>query len=286
MITFDQVENPILKNHTNMAIPDKQKYFSTPTNASAKASHLISIVGAGPGDPELLTIKALKRIQEADCIMHDALVSNEIIDLARLDAQRIYVGKIYLDGQDQTERQNWINQIIIELAAKGQKIVRLKSGDPMIFGRGAEEIRFCLENKLNYEVIPGVTSALGAASLYGIPLTERGKNSMVLFGTGHHCDGDFSNLEIFVSVLKSGSPIIFFMGLSKLVKLAERLMERGILPEAKVLILSKVSQPQSAALDGTLGNISQKLEIKKPLMPALVIIGTNVEQLSGKGEKD
>ena len=244
-------------------------------------SSLISIVGAGPGDPELLTIKALKRIQEADCILHDALVSDEIMNLAKPEAQRIYVGKIYQDGQDQTDRQEWINRLIIELAGKGQKVVRLKSGDPMIFGRGAEEIRFCIENGLNYEVIPGVTSALGAASLYGIPLTERGKNSMVLFGTGHYCEGDFCDLETFVSVLKSGSPIIFFMGLNKLVKLAQRLMAQAISPEIKVQILSKVSQPDSVALEGTLGNIAQILEHEKPPMPALVIIGKNVERLSG-----
>ena len=241
---------------------------------------LISIVGAGPGDPELLTIKALKRIQEADCILHDALVSDEIMNLARPDAQRIYVGKLYQDGQDQTDRQEWINQLIIELAGKGQKVVRLKSGDPMIFGRGAEEIRFCIEYSLNYEVIPGVTSALGAASLYGIPLTERGKNSMVLFGTGHYCEGDFCDLETFVSVLKSGSPIIFFMGLNKLVRLAQRLMDQAISPEIKVQILSKVSQPDSVAFEGTLGNIAQILETEKPPMPALVIIGKNVERLS------
>jgi len=243
-------------------------------------SSLISIVGAGPGDPELLTIKALKRIQEADCILHDALVSEEILNLARPQAQRIYVGKIYQDGQDQTDRQEWINQLIIELAGKGQRVVRLKSGDPMIFGRGAEEIRFCIENSLNYEVIPGVTSALGAAALYGIPLTERGKNSMVLFGTGHYCEGDFCDLETFVSVLKSGSPIIFFMGLNKLVKLAQRLMDQTISPEIKVQILSKVSQPDSVAFESTLGNIARLLEIEKPPMPALVIIGKNVERLS------
>ena len=243
-------------------------------------SSLISIVGAGPGDPELLTIKALKRIQEADCILHDALVSEEIMNLARPVAQRIYVGKLYQDGQDQTDRQEWINQLIIELAAKGQKVVRLKSGDPMIFGRGAEEIRFCIENSLNYEVIPGVTSALGAASLYGIPLTERGKNSMVLFGTGHYCEGDFCDLETFVSVLNSGSPIIFFMGLNKLVKLAHRLMDQAISPEIKVQILSKVSQPNSVAFEGTLGNIAQLLETEKPPMPALVIIGKNIERLT------
>ena len=243
-------------------------------------SSLISIVGAGPGDPELLTIKARKRILEADCILHDALVSEEIMSLARPEAQRVYVGKLYQDGQDQTDRQEWINQLIIELAEKGQNVVRLKSGDPMIFGRGAEEIRFCIENSLNYEVIPGVTSALGAASLYGIPLTERGKNSMVLFGTGHYSEGDFCDLESFVSVLKSGSPIIFFMGLNKLIKLAGRLMDQGISLDMNVQILSKVSQPDACTLEGTIGNIAQILETKKPPMPALVIIGKNVERLS------
>ncbi len=245
-------------------------------------SGLISIVGAGPGDPELLTVKALKRIQEAEYLLHDALVSNEILDLAKPDVQRIYVGKVYHDGQDQTERQDWINQLLIDLVRKGFKVVRLKSGDPMIFGRGAEEIRFCIENKLDYEVIPGVTSALGAASLFGIPLTERGKNSMVLFGTGSYCNGDFCDLESFVTVLKSGSPIIFFMGLNKLVHLAIRLMEKSVSPETKVQILSKVSQPESSALEGTLGSIEQLLAIQKPPMPALVILGKNVEPLGGQ----
>jgi uroporphyrin-III C-methyltransferase len=245
-------------------------------------SGLISIVGAGPGDPELLTLKALKRIQEADYLLHDALVSKEILDLAKPEVQRIYVGKVYHDGQDQTERQDWINQLLIDLVARELKVVRLKSGDPMIFGRGAEEIRFCIENKLNYEVIPGVTSALGAASLHGIPLTERGKNSMVLFGTGSYCDGDFCDLDSFVSVLKSGSPIIFFMGLNKLVHLATRLMENSISPETKVQILSKISQPDSSATEGTLGSIAQQLAEQKPPMPALVIIGQNVERLGGQ----
>jgi len=246
---------------------------------------LISIVGAGPGDPELLTVKALKRIQEADIILHDALVSDEILNLAKPDVQRIYVGKIYQDGQNQTGRQEWINQLIIDLSKKELKVVRLKSGDPMIFGRGAEEIRFCIENKLNYEVIPGVTSALGAASLYGIPLTERGKNSMVLFGTGHYCEGDFCDLDTFVSVLKSGSPIILFMGLNKLVQLAQRLIDQSISLETGVQILSKVSQPDATSVEGTLGNISQVIENKKPPMPALVIIGKNVVRLNVLGSE-
>lgn len=243
-------------------------------------SFLISIVGAGPGDPELLTLKALKRIQQADCILHDALVSPEILNLAKPEAQRVYVGKLYQDGQDQTERQEWINQMIIALSVKGEKVVRLKSGDPMIFGRGAEEIRFCIENKLNYEVIPGVTSALGAASQFGIPLTERGKNSMVLFGTGTYCDGDFCDLQSFVSVLQSGSPIIFFMGLSKLVRLAGRLVDCAIAPQTKVHILSKVSQPDAQTFEGTLSTIAQVIESHNPPMPALVIIGQHAERLT------
>lgn len=245
-------------------------------------SGLISIVGAGPGDPELLTVKAVKRIQEADYLLHDALVSKEILDLARPDVQRIYVGKVYHDGQDQTERQDWINQLLIELVGKGFRVCRLKSGDPMIFGRGAEEIRFCIENNLKYEVIPGVTSALAAASLHGIPLTERGKNSMVLFGTGSYCDGDFCDLDSFVSVLKSGSPIIFFMGLNKLVHLASRLMENSISGETSVQILSKISQPESSVLEGKLGSIAKQLDEQKPPMPALVIIGKNAERLGGE----
>ena len=242
-------------------------------------SFLISIVGAGPGDPELLTVKALKRIQEAEYILHDALVSEEILQLARPDAIKVYVGKIYSDGQDQTDRQETINQMILDLSVKEHKIVRLKSGDPMIFGRGAEEIRFCIDNHLNYEVIPGVTSALGAASAYGIPLTERGKNSMVLFGTGTYCEGDFCDLKTFVSVLQSGSPIVFFMGLSKLIKLAERLMDLSVTPETKVHILSKVSQPGAHIIDGTLHTIANLIETHKPPMPALVIIGRNAERL-------
>jgi uroporphyrin-III C-methyltransferase len=249
-------------------------------------SSLISIVGAGPGDSELLTVKALKRIQEADIILHDALVSNEILNLARPDVQRIYVGKIYQDGQNQTGRQEWINQLLIDLSEKGQKIVRLKSGDPMIFGRGAEEIRFCIEKKLSYEVIPGVTSALAAASLYGIPLTERGKNSMVLFGTGHYAEGEFLDLDTFISVLKSGSPIIIFMGLNKLIQLATKLIEQSVSGDTSVLILSKVSQSNATAVEGTLETIARVIESKKPAMPSLIIIGKNVvklNKLNGRG---
>lgn len=242
-------------------------------------AHLVSIVGAGPGDPDLLTVKAHNRILSADFILHDALVSAEILRLAAPTAQLVYVGKLYEDGQDQGERQEWINRTIVDLAAQGKKIVRLKSGDPMIFGRGAEEIRFCIENKLNYEVIPGVTAAIGAAALYGIPLTERGKNSMVLLGTGHYCEGDFCDLDSFVSVLKSDSPVIFYMGLNKLVHLSQRLMDKGISGDTKIQILSKVSLPEASTVDARLDNIAEVLSTGKPPTPALIVVGRNIQRL-------
>jgi uroporphyrin-III C-methyltransferase len=138
---------------------------------------------------------------------------------------------------------------------------------------------------LNYEVIPGVTSALAAASLYGIPLTERGKNSMVLFGTGHYSEGEFLDIDTFVSVLKSGSPIIIYMGLNKLIRLSTRLIEQSISGDTSVQILSKVSQPDAYFIEGTLENIAQVIESKKPNMPALVIIGKNVVKLNVAGRE-
>ncbi|HAQ20365.1 MAG TPA: hypothetical protein DCR40_14215 [Prolixibacteraceae bacterium] len=146
-------------------------------------------------------------------------------------------------------------------------------------------MRFCIENKLNYEIISGVTSALAAASLYGIPLTERGKNSMVLFGTGHYSEGEFLDLDTFVSVLNQGSPIIIFIGLNKLIQLANRLIEQSISGDTRVQILSKVSQPDAIAVEGTLKNISQIIEDKKPSMPALVFIGKNVIRLNVLGRE-
>lgn len=243
-------------------------------------SVFLTIAGAGPGDPELLTVKALNRIAEADYILHDALVSNEILNLARPGTVKIYVGKLYNDGQEQALRQESINKMIVELVAKRKKVLRLKSGDPMIFGRGAEEIRFCIENKIAYELIPGISAAFGASAIHGIPLTERGKNSMVLIGTGHYCENDFCDIDTFISVLNSGSPIILYMALNKLVKLSDSLISKGVSTEIKIQVMSKVSQPGSNVYTSNLGNIKDFLEINKPPMPAIVFIGRNIEKLS------
>lgn len=237
--------------------------------------HLISIVGAGPGDPELLTIKALKRIQKADVILYDALMGEELLELANPDCIKIYVGKLCNDNQDQKERQKEIHRQFLELSKQQKNVVRLKAGDPMIFGRGAEEIRFCKENDLNYEVIPGITAGLAGAALFDIPLTERGKSGMTLFYTGHRKDGTFRDLEAMLAVLKSDSPVIIYMGLHNIPDLANTLMQKGVEEKTYVQIISKISQSGQKHYQTNLAEVSQFLQEEEPETPSIIIIGSN-----------
>ena len=241
--------------------------------------HLISIVGAGPGDPELLTIKAFNRLKTADVILYDALSGEELLELCNPESEKIYVGKLYKDGQNQEERQNEIHSAFLKFAKENSKVVRLKAGDPMIFGRGAEEIRFCKENQLNYEVIPGITAGIAAASIFEIPLTEREKNGMALFYTGHRIDGGFTDLNSVVQVLKSGSPVVIYMGLNNLVEFSKSLLDSEIDPATPVQILSKVSQSGQEKYSTVLGEVEQFITIEKPDTPAIIIIGKFAEQI-------
>jgi uroporphyrin-III C-methyltransferase len=237
--------------------------------------HLISIVGAGPGDPELLTIKALKRIQKADVILYDALMGEDLLEQANPDCIKIYVGKLCNDNQNQKERQKEIHRQFLEYSKQQKKVVRLKAGDPMIFGRGVEEIRFCKENNLNYEVIPGITAGLAGAALFDIPLTERGKSGMTLFYTGHRKDGTFRDLEAILAVLKTGSPVVIYMGLHNIPNLAETLMQSGVEKKTYLQIVSKISQAGQQHFQTNLGDVSTLLENEEPETPSVIIIGSN-----------
>lgn len=237
--------------------------------------HLISIVGAGPGDPDLLTIKARKAIESAEVILYDALMEQDVLKLAKPSAKMIYAGKLYQDGQDQTQRQNEIHKQFLNYAEQGKKLVRLKAGDPMIFGRGAEEIRFCKDKQLTYEVIPGITAGIAASSLFDLPLTERGKNSMVLFYTGHRIDGSFSDLDAIVEVLKTGSPAVIYMGLNNIPDMAMALISKGITRAVPLSILSHISQSQQQSYSSTLGDVGQLIKDQNPQTPSIIIIGKN-----------
>jgi len=239
--------------------------------------HLISIVGAGPGDPELLTLKAFDRLKNAGVILYDALLGEDILNLCHPDAQKIYVGKLYKDGQNQTERQNEIHGSFLRFAKENKRVVRLKAGDPMIFGRGAEEIRFCKENQLNYEVIPGITAGIAAASLFEIPLTEREKNGTTLFYTGHRVDGSFSDLNTVVETLNSNSPVIIYMGLNNLAEFSDSLLECGIDKSMPVQIVSKVSQKEQRKYSTKLGAVQNFLNVENPETPAVIFVGKYAE---------
>jgi uroporphyrin-III C-methyltransferase len=241
--------------------------------------HLISIVGAGPGDPELLTVKALNRLQNADVILYDALIGDEMLKLAKPGAVKVYVGKHNNDGQNQLERQDGIHQLFLHWASKNKKVVRLKTGDPMIFGRGAEEIRFCKTNNLNFEVIPGVTAAVAGSSLFSVPLTERGKNNMLLFYTCRKENDCFPQLEPLVSVLQTGSPVVLYMGLHHLAELSGKLLERGISGKMPVQILCKISQTGQSSYSTNLAKVEEFLAEKRPCTPSLVIIGEHAESI-------
>ncbi|WP_167613178.1 uroporphyrinogen-III C-methyltransferase [Maribellus sediminis] len=236
-------------------------------------SHLISIVGGGPGDPELLTVKAMKRLQQADVVLYDGLLREEVLDLTTPECEKIFVGKYHSDGQNQEKRQEDIHRWFKFYAEQGKKVVRLKTGDPMIFGRGPEEIRFCVEHQLNYEVIPGVTAALAGSAQFNVPLTERHKACMALFYTGHRTNGTFSDLEALTAVLSTGSPVMIYMGLNKLAELSKALLERGVEASTTVQILSKISQPEEQHYETSLEDVDNFLAENNPQAPTVIIIG-------------
>ena len=245
----------------------------------SRASHLISIVGAGPGDPELLTIRALRRLEQADVILYDALLGTEILELAGSQAEKIYSGKHYRDGQLQTERQEEIHRQLKQFAGEGKRVVRLKAGDPFIFGRGAEELAFCFQEKLNVEVVPGITAGLAAATCFHIPVTLRGVNSMALFYTGHKRNDGFEDIEVVASVLKTNAAVMVYMGLKNLVLLSDELINHGLSPKTTLQIVSRVGHADQQLFSSTLGGIEADLSRIDPPMPAVIIIGNHVQKV-------
>ncbi len=243
-------------------------------------NHLISLVGAGPGDPELLTVKAHRRLCEADAVLYDALHGDELLKLVRKDAQLIYVGKFQGDGQCQHERQIDIHAKLEELAGEGKKVVRLKAGDPMIFGRGAEEIRFCKAKGLNYEVVPGVTAGVAASGLLEVPLTERHKSAMVLFYTGHRTDDSLTNVESVIEVLKGNGTVAIYMGFKNLDLLVSKIMEAGCDPNMPLQVMGYVGQEKQCLMSATISSVHDKLENEHQPSPAIIFIGKYAEPIS------
>ena len=228
----------------------------------------VYIVGAGPGDPELLTFKALRLMQQADIVFYDALVSPQVLDLCRRDADKVYVGK---KRSNHTVAQLGINELLVNEAKKGRRVVRLKGGDPFIFGRGGEEIESLRAHHIPYQVVPGITAANAAASYAGIPLTHRDHSQSVRFVTGFLKAGAPNNN--FNSFLNTDETVVFYMGLHSLERLTDGLIEAGRSSETPIAIVSNASMPNQQVLTGTLATITELQQQNQLPTPALLIMG-------------
>jgi len=244
----------------------------------------VALVGGGPGDPELMTLKAVRLLQRADVVVYDRLISQPIIDLARRDAQRIYVGK---ESDNHTLPQDQINQLLVDLAQKGQRVVRLKGGDPFIFGRGGEEIATLMDNQVKFQVVPGITSASGCSSYCGIPLTHRDYAHSVVFATGHLKD---NTVDLnWKGLAQPWQTIVIYMGMKGLEIICAKLIEHGLPATTPVAVIHKGTSPDQKIVIGDLITIQTKVQQQQLKPPSLIIIGEVVklhEQLSWFGESE
>ena len=236
------------------------------------------LVGAGPGDPGLLTLHALNALQQADVIVYDALVDDAVLKLARPNVQIEYAGK---RGGKPSPKQRDISLRLIELARQGRRVLRLKGGDPFLFGRGGEEALALVAAQIPFRVVPGVTAGVGGLAYAGIPATHRDINHAVTFVTGHMAGGDVPD-TINWRALGEGSPVIvIYMGLKHLPRIAAELMAAGRSAGEPVAIVSQASTPRQQVLETTLAHAAADVEESKIPAPALIVVGEAVRLRAG-----
>lgn len=241
-------------------------------NEPAAEEGIVYLVGAGPGDPELLTLKALRLLQEADVIIHDRLVGPRVLDYARRDADRIDVGKT--PGRHAVP-QDEINALLLRHARDGRRVVRLKGGDPFVFGRGGEEREFLLRHGVRVEVVPGITAATGCAAAAGIPLTLRGTAQTLNIITGHAEAGD-PDLD-WPALARDGRTICVYMGAAAAGRIADRLIHHGRSPATPVAVVANGTLPQQRIVAGLLAELAALVGAAGP-GPVLIVVGEVVRQ--------
>ncbi|MCJ9340820.1 siroheme synthase CysG [Acinetobacter baumannii] len=228
----------------------------------------VYLVGAGPGDPELITLKALRLMQQADVVIYDRLVSAPILELCRRDATKIYVGKA---RSNHSVPQEGINALLVDYAKKGKRVCRLKGGDPFIFGRGGEEIQELFQAGVPFQVVPGITAASGCSAYAGIPLTHRDYAQSVRFLTGHLKEG--SPELPWNELVYENQTLVLYMGLVGLERICEQLIAHGQRPDMPVALISKGTTPEQKVVVGSLADIAYKVTEHQIHAPTLTIIG-------------
>jgi len=234
----------------------------------------VYLVGAGPGDPKLITLRAVELIKNADVVLYDRLVSKKILAMIPKHAVSIYVGRAV---GDDTTHQDSTNELMVKYAKLKKSIVRLKGGDPIIFGRGGEEAEFLKSFNIKYEIIPGITSGIGSATYAGIPLTHRKLASSVVFVTGHEDPEKKLEVVKWKKLAKSVDTIVIMMGLSRIGVISKKLIDGGMDKNMPVAVIQNGTTSQQKMIKGTISNIDNKIKRNKIKPPTNIIIGRVVD---------
>ena len=231
----------------------------------------VYLVGAGPGDPDLLTFRALRLMQKADVVLYDRLTNSDVINLVRREAERVYVGK---QPEDHELPQGEISALLVKLAKEGKRVLRLKGGDPFMFGRGGEEIEALAAEGIPFQVCPGITAAIGAAAYAGIPLTHRDHAQACVFVTGH---GKDSKIDLdWPALLQPRQTVAIYMGLRNIEALTHEFIARGAAPDLPAAIIDNATRPNQRVVVGTLATLSAKARAAELSGPSIIVVGTVV----------
>ena len=249
----------------------RRLFWEQTLDAASLSRGEVYLVGAGPGDPDLLTFRALRLLQKADVVLYDRLVGKGIVDLARRDAELVYVGKA---RDKHALPQDNINELLVHYAKQGKKVCRLKGGDPFIFGRGGEEIDLIVAEGIDFQVVPGITAASGCASYAGIPLTHRDHAQSVRFVTGHRKDGSV-DLD-WEHLVGEHETVVFYMGLVGLREICSQLIAHGRAGDTPIALVSRGTTNLQEVITGTLNQLPDDIEGREIHAPTLIIVGSVV----------